>query len=131
MVVVFGQMVASHHFTKYIYMCMCVCMYVYEGLLNLNTSPNVTRVIKSRRMRYVGHVACMGEMKNLVRKPEGERPCRRCTRAVLKVRGLATMRRRYAVGSITAAHCRQSTNFSNGSRRWEGNIRMDLREIGW
>jgi len=26
------------------------------------------------------------------------------------------MRRRYAEGGITAAHCRQSTNFSNGPR---------------
>jgi len=38
-----------------------------------------------------------------------------CTRAVWKVRGLA-MRRCYAEGGITAAHCRQSTNFSNVRR---------------
>jgi hypothetical protein len=34
-------------------------------------------MIKSRRMRWVGHVACMGEMRNayeiLVGKPEGKR----------------------------------------------------------
>jgi hypothetical protein len=38
-------------------------------------------VIKSRRMRWVGHVECMGEMRNahniLVGKPEGKRPLRR------------------------------------------------------
>ena len=41
-------------------------------------SPNIIRVIKSRRLRWVGHVARMGEMRNayrvLVEKPEGRRP---------------------------------------------------------
>jgi hypothetical protein len=37
-----------------------------------------------------------------------------CMRAVWKVHGLATVRRCYASPCITAAHCRQSTNFSNG-----------------
>ena len=32
------------------------------------------RVIKSRRMRLVGHVARMGEERGLVGKPEGKRP---------------------------------------------------------
>jgi len=45
-----------------------------EELCNLYTSPNIIRVIKSRRMTWVGNVACMGEMRNaykiLVRKPE-------------------------------------------------------------
>jgi hypothetical protein len=27
---------------------------------SLRSSPNIVRVIKSRRMRWVGHVACMG-----------------------------------------------------------------------
>jgi len=31
-----------------------------EELHNLYTSQNIIRVIKSRRMRWVGHVACMG-----------------------------------------------------------------------
>jgi hypothetical protein len=47
-------------------------------LHNLYTSPNIIRVIKSRRVRWVRYVACVGEMKNayafLVRKPEGKRP---------------------------------------------------------
>ena len=42
------------------------------------TSPNIVRVIKSRRMRWVGHVARMGEERGLCRvlvgKPEGKRP---------------------------------------------------------
>jgi hypothetical protein len=32
-----------------------------EELNDLYASPNIVRVIKSRRMRWVGHVACMGE----------------------------------------------------------------------
>jgi len=32
-----------------------------EELNDLNFSPNITRVIKSRRMRWAGHVARMGE----------------------------------------------------------------------
>jgi len=36
-----------------------------EELHNLYTSPNIIRVIKSRRMRWKGHVACMGELRNV------------------------------------------------------------------
>ena len=40
--------------------------------------PNIVRVIKSRRMRWAGHVARMGEERGayrvLVVKPEGKRP---------------------------------------------------------
>jgi hypothetical protein len=32
------------------------------------------RAIKSRRMRWTGHAVHMGEMKILVRQPEGKRP---------------------------------------------------------
>jgi hypothetical protein len=59
--------------------------------------PNTLRVIKSRRMRWAGHVARMGEARGvyrvLVGRPEGKRP-------------LARPR-----------------------RRWEDNIKMELREI--
>jgi hypothetical protein len=44
-------------------------------LHNLYSSPNIIRMIKSRRMRWAGHVARMGETRNayriLVEKPEG------------------------------------------------------------
>jgi hypothetical protein len=44
----------------------------------LYSSPNIIRQIKSRRMRWVGHVARMGEERNVYRvligKPEGKRP---------------------------------------------------------
>jgi len=49
-----------------------------EELINLYSSPNIFRVIKSKRMRYEGHVARMGESRSvyrvLVMKPEGKRP---------------------------------------------------------
>jgi len=49
-----------------------------EELNDLYSSPNIVRVIKSRRMRWVGHVARMGEervvYRILVGKPEGRRP---------------------------------------------------------
>jgi hypothetical protein len=35
-----------------------------EELHNLNSSPNIISVIKSRRMRLAGHVACMEKMRN-------------------------------------------------------------------
>jgi hypothetical protein len=31
-----------------------------DELCNLYSSPNIVRVIKSRRIRWAGHVACMG-----------------------------------------------------------------------
>jgi hypothetical protein len=45
-----------------------------EELHNLYPSPSIIRMIKSRRMRWVGHVARMGEKRILVGKPEGRRP---------------------------------------------------------
>jgi hypothetical protein len=69
-----------------------------DELHSLNSSPNIVRVIKSRRMRWTGHVARMGEGRGsyrlLVGRPEGKRPLGR------------------------------------PRRRWEDNIKLDLREIG-
>ena len=49
-----------------------------EELKGLYSSPNIVRVIKSRRMRWAEHVARMGEGREvyrvLVGKPEGKRP---------------------------------------------------------
>jgi hypothetical protein len=56
---------------------------VTEGWRNVElhsmySSPNIITMIKSRRMRWTQHVACMKEMRNaydtLVRKSEGKRP---------------------------------------------------------
>jgi hypothetical protein len=70
-----------------------------KELYALYSSPNIIRVIKSRRPRWAGHVARMGERRGayraLVGKPEGRRPLGR------------------------------------PRRRWEDNINMDLREVGW
>jgi hypothetical protein len=49
-----------------------------EELHNLYASPNVIRVIISRRMRWAGHVARMAGIRNeccsLVGEPEGKKP---------------------------------------------------------
>ena len=56
-----------------------------EELSDLYSSPNIVRVVKSRIMRWAGHVACMGQGRGvhrvLVGEPEGKsqlgRPRRR------------------------------------------------------
>ena len=49
-----------------------------EEFNDLSSSPNIFRVIKSRRMRWAGHVAYMGERRGgyivFVGKPEGKSP---------------------------------------------------------
>jgi len=57
----------------------------------LYSSPNIVRVIKSRRMRWAGNVARMGEERGvyrvLVEEPEGRRPLgrsrRRCVNNIM------------------------------------------------
>jgi hypothetical protein len=69
-----------------------------DELHSLYSSLNIVMVIKSRGMRWAGHVARMGEGRGvyrvLVASPEGKRPLGR------------------------------------PRRRWEDNIKMDLRGIG-
>jgi hypothetical protein len=69
-----------------------------DELHSLYSSPNIVRVIKSRRMRWAGHMARMGEGRGAYRvldgRHEGKRPLGR------------------------------------PRRRWEDNIKMDLRKIG-
>jgi hypothetical protein len=68
------------------------------NISNIYTSNIITH-IKSRRRGWAGHVASMGEERNvykvLMGKQEGKRPLGRL------------------------------------KRRWEDEIRMDLRETGW
>jgi hypothetical protein len=49
-----------------------------EELYNLYSSPDIIRRVKSRRMRWAGHMAHMGEERKVynvsVGKPEGKRP---------------------------------------------------------
>jgi hypothetical protein len=55
-----------------------------EELNDLYSSPYNVRVIKSRMLRWAGHVARMGESRTayrvLVGKPKGKRPLRRLRR---------------------------------------------------
>ena len=53
---------------------------LHNELRDLYSLPSIVRMVKSRRMRWAGHVARMGEGRDvhrfLVGKPEGERPRR-------------------------------------------------------
>jgi hypothetical protein len=55
-----------------------------EELHNLYSSPDIIRQVKSRRMRWAGHVARMGEERKVykvwVGKPKGKRPLGRSRR---------------------------------------------------
>ena len=77
---------ASHKNNDIIIIIVIIIYLHNEGLNNLYSSDNVVRVIKSRRMRWAGHIARMGERRGVYRvqvwKPEGKRPLgrprRRC-----------------------------------------------------
>jgi hypothetical protein len=67
-----------------------------EEFHNLYSSPNIIRMIKSRRMKWAGHVARMGEKRNaykiMVGKPAGKRPlgrpsCRQVHNIKMDLRG--------------------------------------------
>jgi len=55
----------------------------YEDLNDLYASRNIVRMIKSRRMRWAGHVARVGKRRDVYRvsvgRPEGKRPLGRPT----------------------------------------------------
>jgi hypothetical protein len=61
-----------------------------EELHDLYSSPSIITIIKSRRMRWAGHVARMGEKRNayriLVVNPEGKRPLGRPRRRWADIR---------------------------------------------
>jgi hypothetical protein len=63
-----------------------------EELHNLYTSSSIIRITQSRKMRWVGLVARMGEKRNvyrlLVGNPEGKRPLGRPFRDRIKCCGL-------------------------------------------
>jgi len=74
-----------------------------KELNDLYYSPNIVRVIKSRRMRWALHVACMGEERGvyrvLVGKLEGRRPLGRPRRRWWIILGWIS--RRWDVGIWT------------------------------
>jgi hypothetical protein len=57
---------------------LSACLLHDEELHTLYSSPNKIRIIKSRSMRWAGHVASMGRKRNVwkifVGNPEGKRP---------------------------------------------------------
>jgi hypothetical protein len=61
-----------------------------EELHDLYSLPSIIRIIKSRRMRWAGHVTRIEEKRNvyklLVGKPEGKRPLGRPRRRWVKVK---------------------------------------------
>jgi len=61
-----------------------------KELNDLYSSPNIVRVIKSKRMRWAGHVVRMGDERGvcrvLVGKPEGKRPLGRPRRRWVDIR---------------------------------------------
>jgi hypothetical protein len=63
----------SWHISNY-----CPVVHLEKELHNLYSSPSMIRIIKSRRMRWAGHVGRMGEKRNayriLVGKLERKRP---------------------------------------------------------
>jgi hypothetical protein len=69
-----------------------------DELLGLYSSPNIVGMIRSRRMRWAGHVARMGEGRGVYGVFVGRPECKR--------------------------------QLGRRRRRWEDNIKMDLREVG-
>jgi hypothetical protein len=77
----YAMHVQSYQSSKWV-----IILYASSILHNLYSSPNIIRMIKSRRMRWAWHVVRIGEKRNayriLVGKPEGTtplgRPRRRC-----------------------------------------------------
>ena len=69
-------MVETHLHIQWFYTChLCnVCPYILhnEELKGLYSSPNIVRVIKSRRTRWAGHVARMGGRERSVQGAGGE-----------------------------------------------------------
>jgi hypothetical protein len=91
---VLGHYIDDFSFGKYSFRIVPQYIYIYiyisdVQLHNVYSSPSRIRVIKSRRMRWAGHGARMGEKINvcrkLVGKPEGKRPLGRPRRRFLDI----------------------------------------------
>jgi hypothetical protein len=96
-----------------------------EDLNDLYSSPSIIQVIKSRRVKWEGQVACTGERRGVSRillgKPEGKRP-------------LGRLRRRWE-GNIEMDHqevgcgCMDWIELAHCRDRWQAlvNVVMNLR----
>ena len=82
-----SQNLLQYYYYYYYIIIIIIIVYLHNEELNdLYCSPNIVRGIKSRRMRWAGHIARMGERRVVYRvlvwKPEGKRPLgrprRRC-----------------------------------------------------
>jgi hypothetical protein len=97
-------------------------------LRNLYSLPDIIRRIKSRRMRWAGHVARRGEGRNvyrvLVGKPEGKRPLERSRRRWENVIGMH-LREIGLVGDVEWIHLAQDRG------RWRAVVSavMNLRVL--
>jgi hypothetical protein len=69
-----------------------------DELHSLYSSPNIVRVMNSRRMRWAGHGAGMGKRRGVYR--------------------------------VLVGRCEWKRSLGRSRRRWEDNIKMDVREIG-
>ena len=72
-----------------------------KELHSLYSSPNIVRVIKSRRLRWAGHVARMEEgrsaFKILTIKPTGKKPLGRPRQRLVSMRGIGLIRLRLGI----------------------------------
>jgi hypothetical protein len=76
----FVAAVNVHHYPSklQINLCKISCVYVFIDVSSVTVFMLLYKAVESRRMRWAGHIAPMGEKRNasriLVGKPEGKRP---------------------------------------------------------
>jgi hypothetical protein len=70
-----------------------------EELHDVTSLPKLIRAIKSRKVRWVGHVIYVGRKRNVYR--------------------------------VLAGKPEDSRTLGRSRSRWEGNINLDLKQIGW
>jgi hypothetical protein len=87
---------------------------LHNELHNLYSSPSIIRMIKSRRMRWAGHVARLGEKRNAYRilgeKAEGKRPLGRPRRRWVDNIKI-DLREKGRLGSINTMKTKQNRHY--------------------
>ncbi|KAJ4436680.1 hypothetical protein ANN_16811 [Periplaneta americana] len=106
----------------------------------LYSSPDIIRNIKSRRLRWAGHVARMGESRNayrvLVGKPGGKKTFREAETNIesryLRWAGhVARMGESRNAYRVLVGRPQRKRPLGRPRCRWEDNIKMGLREVGY